>query len=165
MTFGRFQLCRLRFNLVFSCRRKLDSIITKLHKTTPLGKESLGDEENQVNSMFFTVDVAWIFSACWTCVMTVDFVTILAYIYKGRLFAYKACIKPLLNFTLTLARELCRCDILVVALFARCDFHLFNHSGIIFLYLWTPAIFWIAFCSHHKLSMCLMSNKKTSILV
>ena len=46
-----FQVCRLPFDLVFSCRRKLDSIITKLHKTTPLGKEGLGDKENQVNCL------------------------------------------------------------------------------------------------------------------
>lgn len=44
--------CRHRFNLGFPCRRKLDSIIVKLHKTNPLEKEISKDEEIQVKYLF-----------------------------------------------------------------------------------------------------------------
>lgn len=66
----------------FPCRRKLDSIITKLHKVTPSEKESFKDEENQVKCFFYPrccvnfVDFFFVIVCMLTCMCDGGFVTI-----------------------------------------------------------------------------------------
>lgn len=61
----------------FPCRRKLDSIITKLHKVTPSEKESFKDEENQVKCFFYPrccvnfVDFFFVIVCLHACVIAV----------------------------------------------------------------------------------------------
>lgn len=42
----------MSFRIRFFHRRKLDSIITKLHQVTTLGSESHGEEDNPVKCLF-----------------------------------------------------------------------------------------------------------------